>query len=87
MSTIDLVNKSESDDNAAVHAESRSWPVFSELYKLVHSLPTAGSRLVKNVTTGISLSRFIVFGGYIDDKTYIVRSTTSELPEVYSNPS
>lgn len=90
MSTIELVNKRESDGNAVVHAKSRNWfsrTVFSELCKVVRSLLTTGSRLIKDVSTGISLSRSIVFGGYIDDKAYIVRLTTNELSDVYSNLS
>ena len=88
MSTIELVNRREIDGNAVVHAKSRNWfsrTVFSELYKVVHSLLTTGSRLIKDVSTVISLSGFIVFGGYIDDKSYIVRLTTNELSDVHSN--
>ena len=82
MSTIEVVNKRESDGNAVIPAKSRTWfnwSFFSELCKLARSLPTAGSRLIKDISTGISLSRLQVSGGYIDDKTYIVRSTINKL--------
>ena len=88
MSAIEGVNRRESDDNTVVHAKSRNrfnWSSFSELCKLVCSLPTAGSRLIKDISTGISVSRLLVFGGDVDDKTYIVRLTINELPEVCSN--
>ena len=90
MSMTEVVSKRERDDNAIVHAKSRRWfnrSFFSELCKLVRSLPAAGSHLIKDISTGISLSRLFVFGGYIDDKTYIVRSTTNVLPKVLSNLS
>ncbi|KAL8793128.1 MAG: hypothetical protein Q9195_004240 [Heterodermia aff. obscurata] len=85
-----LIKSRDSDDNAVVHAKSRNWftwSFFSELRKLVPSLPTAGLRLIKDISTGISVSRLLVLGGYVDDKTYIVCSTTHEFLEIYNNAS
>lgn len=90
MGAIEVVNKRETDDNAVTHPKSRNWfngSFFSELRRLVRSLPTAGPRLIKDISTVISLSRMLVFGGYVDDKTYIVRLMMDELPEVYNNAS